>query len=204
MSWLFAASTEPASCPVRIRLMSARPAGVLLRLDLGGSLRGRPSLDLDFLHLVGEGLLVVLDDHPGRGKVAAIVEDGDGDGLLGRGRTQHPAEGEPQYHERHHDENPNDFPAMMLHDPPPAGCCWRCGFHGSGWCQVTRVDEHRPCYLDPQRQVKGTFNKHTPSDQRIILWSATRGSAGTDFNNNSRAVQGGIGFAGNPPNPNNL
>jgi mono/diheme cytochrome c family protein len=45
------------------------------------------------------------------------------------------------------------------------------------------------------------FAKDNPADQRLVLWSATRGS-NTDFNNNSRAVQGGIGFAGNPPNPN--
>ncbi len=44
------------------------------------------------------------------------------------------------------------------------------------------------------------FAKDNPDDQKIVLWSATRGS-NTDFNNNSRAVQGGIGFAGNPPNP---
>src|SRR5438094_212006 len=43
--------------------------------------------------------------------------------------------------------------------------------------------------------------KHDPVDQRISNWSAVRGSV-TDFNNNSRAVQGGKGFAGDPPNPN--
>ena len=45
------------------------------------------------------------------------------------------------------------------------------------------------------------FAKDNPSDQRISNWSAVRGSV-TDFNNNSRAVQGGKGFAGDPPNPN--
>ena len=48
--------------------------------------------------------------------------------------------------------------------------------------------------------LDGFFAKDNPDDQKIVLWSATRGS-NTDFNNNSRAVQGGIGFAGNPPNP---
>jgi hypothetical protein len=38
------------------------------------------------------------------------------------------------------------------------------------------------------------FAKDNPDDQKIVLWSATRGS-NTDFNNNSRAVQGGCGFA---------
>jgi len=45
------------------------------------------------------------------------------------------------------------------------------------------------------------FSKDNPVDQRIANWSAVRGSV-TDFNNNSRAVQGGKGFAGDPPNPN--
>ncbi len=44
------------------------------------------------------------------------------------------------------------------------------------------------------------FSKDNPADQRISNWSAVRGSI-TDFNNNSRNVQGGIGFAGEPPNP---
>ncbi len=43
--------------------------------------------------------------------------------------------------------------------------------------------------------------KDNPNDQRISNWSAVMGSV-VDFNNNSRGVQGGIGFAGNPPNPN--
>ena len=45
------------------------------------------------------------------------------------------------------------------------------------------------------------FAKDSPADQRISNWSAVRGSI-TDFNNNSRNVQGGRGFAGETPNPN--
>jgi DNA-binding beta-propeller fold protein YncE len=50
------------------------------------------------------------------------------------------------------------------------------------------------------------FAKDNPIDQRISNWSAIRSSV-TDFNNNSRNVQGGVGFAfvnGDPmvPNPN--
>lgn len=45
------------------------------------------------------------------------------------------------------------------------------------------------------------FSKLTPADQRISNWSGVMGSV-TDFNNNARGVQSGIGFAGNPPNPN--
>ena len=46
------------------------------------------------------------------------------------------------------------------------------------------------------------FSKFSPADQRISNWSAIRGSV-TDFNNNSRGVQGGKGFAGDPP-PNDI
>jgi YVTN family beta-propeller protein len=43
--------------------------------------------------------------------------------------------------------------------------------------------------------LDGMFNKGTNvSDQRLLNWSAIRGS-NTDFNANSRAVQGGCGFA---------
>jgi YVTN family beta-propeller protein len=47
------------------------------------------------------------------------------------------------------------------------------------------------------RQTKpldGMFAKDNPDDQGILNWSAVRGS-NTDFNNNSRATQGGCGFA---------
>ncbi len=42
------------------------------------------------------------------------------------------------------------------------------------------------------------FSKLNPLDQRISNWSAVMGSI-TDFNNNARGVQGGTGFAGDPP-----
>jgi DNA-binding beta-propeller fold protein YncE len=42
--------------------------------------------------------------------------------------------------------------------------------------------------------LEGTFARNNLDDQRILNWSAIRGSP-TDFNNNSRAVQGGNGFA---------
>ncbi|WP_179137092.1 beta-propeller fold lactonase family protein [Candidatus Entotheonella palauensis] len=50
-------------------------------------------------------------------------------------------------------------------------------------------------------QLDAFFAKDNPADQRISNWSAVRGSI-TDFNNNSRNIQGGIGFAGDPPSPN--
>jgi hypothetical protein len=43
--------------------------------------------------------------------------------------------------------------------------------------------------------LDGMFAKDTNAgDQRPLNWSAVRGS-NTDFNNNSRGVQGGCGFA---------
>ena len=40
----------------------------------------------------------------------------------------------------------------------------------------------------------GMFSKQNPQDQGLLNWSATRDS-NTDFNNNSRGVEGGCGFA---------
>lgn len=42
--------------------------------------------------------------------------------------------------------------------------------------------------------MEGTFANNDITDQRILNWNGVRGSI-TDFNNNSRAVQGGRGFA---------
>jgi len=44
------------------------------------------------------------------------------------------------------------------------------------------------------------FSKQNPEDQRLLNWSAVRGS-NTDFNNNSRATQGGCGFASDDFDP---
>lgn len=47
--------------------------------------------------------------------------------------------------------------------------------------------------------LDSTYSKRSfAHDQRILNWSAVRGS-NTDFNNNSRGVQGGIGFASDAP-----
>jgi YVTN family beta-propeller protein len=42
--------------------------------------------------------------------------------------------------------------------------------------------------------LDGMFSKQSPDDQRVLNWSAVRGS-NTDFNANSRGTQGGCGFA---------
>lgn len=55
------------------------------------------------------------------------------------------------------------------------------------------------------RQTKpldGMFAKDNPADQGLLNWSAIRGS-NTDFNNNSRATQGGCGFASDNFDPGN-
>jgi len=48
--------------------------------------------------------------------------------------------------------------------------------------------------------LDGMFSKQNPDDQRLLNWSAVRGS-NTDFNNNSRATQGGCGFASDDFDP---
>lgn len=56
----------------------------------------------------------------------------------------------------------------------------------------------------PRRTIPldGLFSKQDPEDQRIINWSAIRDS-NTDFNNNSRNVQNGCGFASDIFDPGN-
>lgn len=44
--------------------------------------------------------------------------------------------------------------------------------------------------------LDATYSKTTPHDRRVENWSAVRSSV-TEFNNNSRGVQGGLGFADN-------
>jgi len=58
---------------------------------------------------------------------------------------------------------------------------------------VTWIFETGPRQTIP---LEGTFARNNLGDQRILNWSAVRGS-NTDFNNNARGIQGGIGFATN-------
>jgi DNA-binding beta-propeller fold protein YncE/cytochrome c553 len=58
---------------------------------------------------------------------------------------------------------------------------------------VTWIFETGPRQTIP---LEGTFARNNLNDQRILNWSAVRGS-NTDFNNNARAIQGGTGFATN-------
>jgi len=52
------------------------------------------------------------------------------------------------------------------------------------------------------KPLDGMFSKQDPEDQDILNWSAIRDS-NTDFNNNSRNVQGGCGFASDNFDPGN-
>jgi YVTN family beta-propeller protein len=56
---------------------------------------------------------------------------------------------------------------------------------------VTWIFETGPRQTIP---LEGTFARNDLNDQRILNWSAVRGS-NTDFNNNARGIQGGRGFA---------
>jgi len=56
---------------------------------------------------------------------------------------------------------------------------------------VTWIFETGPRQTIP---LEGTFARNNLNDQRILNWSAVRGS-NTDFNNNARGIQGGVGFA---------
>ena len=56
---------------------------------------------------------------------------------------------------------------------------------------VTWIFETGPRQTIP---LEGTFARNNLDDQRILNWSAVRGS-NTDFNNNARGIQGGRGFA---------
>jgi hypothetical protein len=58
---------------------------------------------------------------------------------------------------------------------------------------VTWIFETGPRQTIP---LEGTFARNNLDDQRILNWSAVRGS-NTDFNNNARGIQGGLGFATN-------
>jgi len=79
------------------------------------------------------------------------------------------------------------------------------GWSSCGSCHPDGLSDHVtwifPAGPRSTTPLDATFDKHNPLNTRINLWSALR-DGNVDFNNNSRGVQGGIGWAGNPPNPN--
>jgi YVTN family beta-propeller protein len=83
---------------------------------------------------------------------------------------------------------PRDFKGKMSKDAWSS--CGSC--HPDGLADgVTWIFGTGPRQTIP---LDGMFSKQNPDDQRILNWSSVRGS-NTDFNNNSRATQGGCGFA---------
>ena len=83
---------------------------------------------------------------------------------------------------------PRDFKGKMSKDAwSSCGSCHPDGLaDGVTWTFGTGPRQTIP--------LDGMFSKQNPEDQRLLNWSAVRGS-NTDFNNNSRATQGGCGFA---------
>jgi YVTN family beta-propeller protein len=84
---------------------------------------------------------------------------------------------------------PRNFKGKMSKDAwSSCGSCHPDGLSdGVTWIFGTGPRQTKP--------LDGMFNKSTNmSDAGLLNWSAIRGS-NTDFNNNSRAVQGGCGFA---------
>lgn len=102
-----------------------------------------------------------------------------------------------------HDTDFDDQFDIAIRDIVPANFIGKAS--NSGWSScaschedgrtdnVTWVFPTGPVQTVP---MEGTFAKNNISDQRILNWNAVRGSV-TDFNNNARGVQGGIGFATN-------
>jgi DNA-binding beta-propeller fold protein YncE len=83
---------------------------------------------------------------------------------------------------------PRDFKGKMSKDAWSS--CGSC--HPDGLADgVTWIFGTGPRQTIP---LDGMFSKQNPDDQRILNWSSVRGS-NTDFNANSRATQGGCGFA---------
>ena len=89
---------------------------------------------------------------------------------------------------------PRDFKGKMSKDAWSS--CGSC--HNDGLADgVTWIFGTGPRQTIP---LDGMFSKQNPEDQRLLNWSAVRGS-NTDFNNNSRATQGGCGFASDDFDP---
>jgi YVTN family beta-propeller protein len=90
---------------------------------------------------------------------------------------------------------PRNFRGKMSKDAwSSCGSCHPDGLaDGVTWIFGTGPRQTKP--------LDGMFNKFTNmEDQGLLNWSAIRGS-NTDFNNNSRAVQGGCGFASDDFDP---
>ena len=89
---------------------------------------------------------------------------------------------------------PRDFKGKMSKDAwSSCGSCHPDGLaDGVTWSFGTGPRQTIP--------LDGMFSKQSPDDQRVLNWSAVRGS-NTDFNANSRATQNGCGFASDDFDP---
>src|SRR5499433_2721084 len=89
---------------------------------------------------------------------------------------------------------PRNFKGKMSKDAwSSCGSCHPDGLaDGVTWIFGTGPRQTKP--------LDGMFSKQNPDDQGLLNWSAIRGS-NTDFNNNSRGVQGGCGFASDDFDP---
>jgi YVTN family beta-propeller protein len=89
---------------------------------------------------------------------------------------------------------PRNFKGKMSKDGwSSCGSCHPDGLaDGVTWTFGTGPRQTKP--------LDGMFSKQNPDDQDLLNWSAVRGS-NTDFNNNSRGVQGGCGFASDDFDP---
>jgi YVTN family beta-propeller protein len=89
---------------------------------------------------------------------------------------------------------PRDFKGKMSKDAwSSCGSCHPDGLaDGVTWSFGTGTRQTIP--------LDGMFSKQNPDDQRLLNWSAVRGS-NTDFNANNRATQGGCGFASDDFDP---
>jgi hypothetical protein len=89
---------------------------------------------------------------------------------------------------------PRNFKGKMSKDAwSSCGSCHPDGLaDGATWSFGTGPRQTLP--------LDGMFSKQNPADQKLLNWSAVRGS-NTDFNANSRATQGGCGFASDDFDP---
>ena len=102
-----------------------------------------------------------------------------------------------------HDSNGDGRFDIALRDIVPLTSRGKASDNGWSSCASCHEDGHSDnvTWIFPTgpRQaiaLEGTFAKGNLNDQRILNWNAVRGSV-TDFNNNSRGVQGGTGHATN-------
>ena len=101
-----------------------------------------------------------------------------------------------------HDLDGDDHFDIAIRDIEPLQFRGQASRDGWSSCASCHEDGHldQVTWLFPTGprqtiELAGSFEKNNPDDQRIMNWNAVRGSPSTDFDQNSRGVQGGIGHA---------